>query len=41
MTLMTDLIGSKDNLDEEPEFLNSTRNILAVVITFMVCAIRR
>jgi hypothetical protein len=39
MTLMTDLIGSKDNLGEEPEFLNHTQNILGVVISFMVCAI--
>lgn len=39
MALMTDLIGSKDNLDEEPEFLNHTKNILGVVISFMVCAI--
>lgn len=39
MALMTDLIGSKDNLDEEPEFLNHTQNILGVVISFMVCEI--
>lgn len=39
MALMTDLIGSTDNLDEEPEFLNHTRNILGVVISFMVCAL--
>lgn len=39
MALMTDLIGSKDNLDEEPEFLNHTQNILGVVISFMVRAI--
>lgn len=39
MALMTDLIGSKDNLDEEPAFLNHTQNILGVVISFMVCAL--
>lgn len=41
MALMTDLIGSTDNLNEEPAFLNSQRNILGVVISFMVCALRR
>lgn len=39
MALITDLIGSQDNLHEEPAFLNSSRNILGVVISGMVCAI--
>lgn len=39
MALITDLIGSYDNLNEEPMFLNHTRNILGVVISFMVCTI--
>ncbi|KAG6355728.1 hypothetical protein INS49_003692 [Diaporthe citri] len=42
---MTDLIGSQDNLHEEPSFLNSSRNILGVVISGMVlqwiCALLR
>lgn len=33
---ITDLLGSYDNFDEEPDYLNNPTNILAVTITFMV-----
>lgn len=37
---ITDLLGSYDNFNEEPGYLNNPQNILAVTITFMVSCIR-
>lgn len=34
--MITDLLGSYDNFDEEPSYLNNPTNILAITITFMV-----
>lgn len=33
---ITDLLGSYDNFNEEPGYLNNPQNILAITITFMV-----
>lgn len=35
---LAELIGSYDNLDEPPMLLNHPQNILAITISFMVCA---